>query len=93
MKKILLTFLIIQFYHCINVIPDIPIPDIPIPDIPIPSFIQNTYKLNIKNENGKNKIELKPGTFSKIIIQLTVVFEKAFGSLICFILFIFKCPN
>ena len=43
-----------------------------IDDIPdIHSEFKAEYQLNIKNENGEDKIELKPGVYSKIIFQIT----------------------
>lgn len=67
MKELFLIFFIVQLYECINIYPDIPIPVIP----KIPGLSHNKYKLIIRNENGKESIELRPGTFSKIIFQLT----------------------
>ena len=45
---------------------------IDISDIPdISSFIKANYQLNVKNENGGDEIELKPGIFSKIFFHIT----------------------
>ena len=74
MKNIYLILFLFQIYLCLYENSDFPDPpDIPdfhdIPDIPFPSKAE--YQLNVKNENGGNIIELIPGSFSKIIFQLT----------------------
>ena len=65
MKNYFLFFLLIQLYLCIYEIPNIPY----IPDIP--DVLDINYDLYVKNENGGNKIELRPGVFSKVIFQLS----------------------